>query len=515
MDGNCVCDPKVSKHEVPETYPNESFYEEGKCAGRPGFPCIDSYCVSGASCRHKRLDYTGWLAGDDGKLVCECGADSYLASDFGACLKRPGVFCSGHHECYPGLLCRDQKCSCLHSFQTFSNEQLRCLSFVGEPCDAVEDCIENATCSSIGLCLCKKPQIGTRIQENVTNCIPEHGRNCRKIACACPYEFQVYSVEKNVCQSIAEGDCDGEAECPEHSKCSHNNVHAKNKYNLINGFVGKCACEEGYEINHFEECRVPYLGNCNDTRECDRGLHCIDDKCQCEFSRDYAGIYNRKSRKCLLLVGSKCGEPTDYACVNNADCAWKHWSDEYKTCICDAASGRFRLTGQKTCKRLIRAEEECNESTVCVENAFCSYRNASGVSKCKCKQSFERKSNGECRKPYWGLCARKKQCDFNLTCTEGRCRCQGIPEETTFNFTSRKCELLIGTRCGQDVDYACVKNAECMWESVSSGFPTCSCDVNRYDISDRKTCTDVKTVKGIIYRTMSYLYDLVHAKSRK
>lgn len=288
-----------------------------------------------------------------------CPVDSFT--------RRHGELCdwTSHRETCDesrGLACsyKTHKCTCWDIRNIYSEEKSRCVGKSGEECHSFGGerlCTENAYCledeslSPFPVCLCLKgffkasngscirrskygefcesqskypasplssqsngggatiSNVASGSRTSNSNCEPESGLQCVNYKCQCEPN-QIYDIKRELCTSLVGMQCSKSLDnCVLNAECSEkiwifDHITGETK------MVGhRCSCRNGLMVTEEGFCAVEYGGNCTTSSECyfGEGLTCINGKCQCH---PLSQIYDKRLRRCLNLVGTKCHTQT-------------------------------------------------------------------------------------------------------------------------------------------------------------------------------------------------------------
>jgi hypothetical protein len=244
------------------------------------------------------------------------------------------------------------------------------------------------------------------------------GSKNKQFTCQCKYpRDQFYSRDEKKCISFAGGNCSFALPCVKNAGCSQDifelrkgeTLHGKSYY--YNATVGrKCECLTGFRATKNRMCLPTYLTACgspttststttqniNNVCNPEENLKCFDNKiCLCQ--NPLQQLYSTQSRKCLNLVGSRCGGGNSGASVE------------------------------------------------CTTDAYC---NAEGL--CACKDGFSSTSQRKCLKDFGQGCSSPKECNFHrgLICSnENTCNC--LDDGLSYDEGRKRCLGQEGSVCGK------------------------------------------------------------------
>ncbi|CAG7723827.1 unnamed protein product, partial [Allacma fusca] len=275
----CQCNPETSLFGAIQAFSSDKKSGESlsQCLGKEGLPCIQGHCTEGVICSYENDNITGLC-------VCQSG---YTPTGSGKCAIGNGGQCESPEMCHPGLVCKDDICSCRYSDkQVYSQVRGKCVTNVGGPCVDDSLCTDHAGCRS-GKCQCLEGYV----KSAQGTCELTHGKPCNG------------SVR---CDSAAQLVCvNGVCECDTYSQ--YNGTYRK-CLNYIGSECSLTSSQDECDIPGFRRQKGPDLldTNCVEThanwkRDCIPNAYCkpvsenLQGECHCKQN--------------FVQVGDACEQP--------------------------------------------------------------------------------------------------------------------------------------------------------------------------------------------------------------
>ncbi|XP_031841133.1 uncharacterized protein LOC116430740 [Nomia melanderi] len=440
---------------------NDDCEESIQCSSylHSGAACVNKVCtcIDGYYYLHGRCNaYTGLL----GK--CRLDEDCYVHAEYGAascdngvCKCSPGYYQREYRTCRPegkvvgdacvidndckldNAYCDDNKCSIkkdksisVHKEnmlqESYELEQIA--TELRTNCTTNEACGENALCSELGICICKR---GYFFDTSTTKCVPELGESCQ--------ENDNSTIEYAECKNKKWNCVSGRVSSASNQQCLkltrvYNNSCLNNENCQIFGPDSicenkKCICNEN---SHFVESemfcwlKTGFNGTCQRDIDCyidgiNTSLSCTNKVCSCpegtHANSDYTDcLENYIGINSSCTMDSEC-QPNNSVCRKN-----------YCTC-----KENYTATSFKSCKPLRLFGESCDADVQCsttVPNAICSAVDTSTTNKvCSCSEDYHYRFN-KCnkRKVLGEICLDLGECYLNsnqhrVKCKNGQCAC--------------------------------------------------------------------------------------------
>ncbi|XP_076658779.1 uncharacterized protein LOC143362460 isoform X2 [Halictus rubicundus] len=393
------------------------YYLNGRCNAYSG---LFSKCDKNVDC-YVHADY-GAAYCNGGKCSCSPG---YYQREYRTCRpegKKVGDSCVINNDCKFSATAYCEDGQCMETQTENSTESFSELGVLQERnaietkpdlgnCKTNADCINNAECTPLGKCVCKRAHF-----YKTGTCVPELGEHCDgSDAPAIKYsecKNEVWNCEAGKIASLDNRICRKATKQYEHS-CVHNEQCSLfGPDSVCDGSI--CVCNEN---SHFVESEMFCWMNIGLNETCQQDHDCHIDGMEGELSckngvclEDYVGI------------GSNCTSDGDCQ-PENSECKENHC-----TCKEDYVSTSF-----KSCAPVASFGEPCEADIQCstnVPNAVCLSKNETDVEKtCRCSEDQHYKFDRCNAKRVLGeSCKNLGECylssnEHRVRCKKDRCAC--------------------------------------------------------------------------------------------